>query len=103
MTPLKAYNSVGGRILKNWHISTEDNTHVCALATGNLSPELEHKLAQLIAAAPELAEALKEWATDGPPCMTTIGSLPPVKSCDCWVCERTRSSMLILQKAGVTL
>lgn len=55
---LTAYNANGSRILKGWHIQNEQGHRVASIDGSTLSPEKEYELAQLIAAAPDLAEAL---------------------------------------------
>jgi len=90
---LTAYNAIGSRILKGWHIQNEQGHRVASIDGSTLSPEKEYELAQLIAAAPELAEAL-EWLLREYLHVVTVPAddIPQVKA-----------ARATLQKAGVTL
>lgn len=52
----------------------------------------------LHAAASELLEELEEWANNTN-CPIHPGVLAPHNECECWACERVRSSRAAIKKA----
>lgn len=62
--PWSAYNKFSGLTLSNWRVSEGNSTPGIgigvAIMSGNRSDEIEQANARLIAAAPELLEALTE-------------------------------------------
>lgn len=60
--PWHEYNASHGRILSHWHVGGPDYREglgaICK-TTGEYIPEVEHANARLIAAAPELLEAVE--------------------------------------------
>lgn len=57
--PWKAYNAIGGRILNRWHIKGSNHNSLTSVHAQDSSEE-EAANALLIAAAPALAEALRQ-------------------------------------------
>lgn len=56
------------------------------------------KRSRIADAAPELLEALREWADDTG-CESKRGQDAPRNGCDCWTCERVRKALAVIAKA----
>jgi hypothetical protein len=64
--PWREYNAKGSRILNNWSVCNRDGTRIANIEQmPGQSSEEEHANARLIAAAPELLEALREMTERG--------------------------------------
>lgn len=78
--PWMAYNADNGRILKHWRIRgdcvRDEPTFAVIDSDGKLSPEYEAANARLIAAAPELLEALSLMYCAGFWSADTLATMP---------------------------
>ena len=59
--PWRTYNMSKNKILKQWHIQRDDCKHDIALVSLDVAADERESVANLIAAAPELLEALKQF------------------------------------------
>ena len=59
--PWRTYNMSKNKILKQWHIQRDDCKHDIALVSLDVAADERESVSNLIAAAPELLEALKQF------------------------------------------
>ncbi len=92
------YNAKNGRIYQNWRVQDAIGNTVATIED-NDSPEQQHKKALLIAAAPAMAESLKNYCDECDWCGGSGREHETIENDEpCHVCGPARE---ILVKAGV--